>query len=185
MESPLVDIQSVDGQALGHLRARSRAARTGAHAVSAGGRNGLIWWVLSVALIRFGKTQQKQAAVDGVLAWSATQAAGFVVKRLFDRRRPSTGIGKQPDSPSMPSTHTANAFAYTVAAGCRSPDLAVPLAALAITVGWSRLALNRHFPTDVLAGAVLGSSIGLTIAGARRPLLTHTRTTTCCPRGGG
>jgi membrane-associated phospholipid phosphatase len=90
-------------------------------------------------------------------------AAGMAGKLLTGRPRP----GDSPDSDgympfggqdAMPSGHTAMAFAFATAL---SDDIdrtwaTVGLYTLATGVGWSRINDNRHWLTDVAAGAALG-----------------------------
>jgi len=61
-------------------------------------------------------------------------------------------------SPSFPSGHTADAFAFAVALGLvyRKWYLYVPCLVWAALVGYSRMNLGVHFPSDVLAGAIIG-----------------------------
>ncbi|MBN2141098.1 MAG: phosphatase PAP2 family protein [Desulfovibrionaceae bacterium] len=64
---------------------------------------------------------------------------------------------------SYPSAHAANTMALAVLAmllwpGTRPFALAAPL-----VVGWSRLYLGKHFPTDVLAGWMLGLVAALAV----------------------
>ncbi len=96
-----------------------------------------------------------------------------VVKPLVGRPRPFevievTLINARPHSRSFPSGHAAMAAAGALA-GTRMVPLAGwvlwPLAALVIA---SRIYLTMHWPTDVLAGALLGFTIAWFVIGGRR-----------------
>lgn len=95
-------------------------------------------------------------------------AGAFVVtygmKFLVDRERP---YDKYPDrlhpysyesSPSFPSSHTSSAFALATSLCVRYPKWYViaPSALWACSVGMSRMNEGVHYPSDVLAGAVMG-----------------------------
>jgi undecaprenyl-diphosphatase len=91
----------------------------------------------------------------------------------------------------MPSSHTASAVAYTIAVGTQLPVAALPLGAVAAAVAWSRLATDRHFPSDVFVGALIGAAVGGTIAttAGLQPRFTHSpseraasRRSEHCPR---
>ncbi len=62
-------------------------------------------------------------------------------------------------SPSFPSGHTADAFAFAVAVCLVYPKwyTIIPGLIWASLVGYSRMSLGVHFPSDVLAGAIIGS----------------------------
>ena len=86
-------------------------------------------------------------------------------KQLFPRRRPDrlqTNKGdnvRMPTSSSFPSGHAASAFAFATAASAELPQASLPLYGLATIVGYSRVHVGVHYPSDVLTGAVLGSAI--------------------------
>ena len=64
-----------------------------------------------------------------------------------------------PTQLSFPSAHATTSFAAArVYSAAGAP--AVPLYLLAVALSASRLYLGVHYPSDVLAGAVLGSVIG-------------------------
>jgi undecaprenyl-diphosphatase len=69
-----------------------------------------------------------------------------------------------PTSTSFPSGHAASAFAFATAAGQRVPALWIPLRALALLIGYSRIHTGVHYPGDVVAGAVVGTTCGWTVA---------------------
>jgi len=103
------------------------------------------------------------AAVAGMLA-----AVGLVqgpIKSLFPRRRPFATrlvivVGKKPVDSSFPSGHTAGSFAAATALAAFYPGERPLLLLFASAVGFSRVYLGHHFPSDVLIGAGLGALIG-------------------------
>jgi len=54
-----------------------------------------------------------------------------------------------------------NAFAAAAVLALSFPFLAAPLVVLAASIGVSRVVLGLHFPSDVWAGAALGTVIGV------------------------
>ena len=65
-----------------------------------------------------------------------------------------------PSDASFPSGHTAASFAAVGALRAAGSRLWLPLLALAALIGFSRLYLYVHWPSDVLAGAMLGWGLG-------------------------
>ena len=118
-------------------------------------------------VIRLGWTTTAGLAVNGILA--------FGIKYAANRTRPYvTYPDLQPafieSDPSFPSGHTSFAF-YTATMLSIHTDkwyVIAPLYTWATAVGYSRLHLGVHYPTDVLAGAVVGAgSAWLTYKGSR------------------
>ena len=76
-----------------------------------------------------------------------------------------------PTSRSLPSGHSASAFAFATGVGHALPLAAVPLRLFAAAVAYSRVHTGVHYPGDVVAGALAGTAIAQATAYAtdRRP----------------
>lgn len=134
------------------------------------------WWMKGVAFVAVGAVGDVRARrplpVASLVAAVSVGIGSLVVallKETVDRPRPAhadpgidTVVGT-PGSPSFPSGHTATAFAAAAVVGAFYPRLRWPLYGLAALVGFSRIYLGVHFTLDVVAGAILGLSIGLGI----------------------
>ena len=89
---------------------------------------------------------------------------GTVAKRLIGRVRPSIRgpfayepLSWRPDFASFPSGHTTTAFAALVALGIIFPRARIVLCAYALLIAASRVVVSAHYPSDVIAGAALGT----------------------------
>ena len=65
---------------------------------------------------------------------------------------------------SFPSGHATTAFAMAVALGFMLPRLRVPLAVLAVAIALSRIVVQAHFASDIVAGGALGIGTALVVA---------------------
>ena len=140
--------------------------------LSLAGSYALIWLVIAAALLARKTTRQAGAAA--VVSIALAESAVAFLKSIFMRPRPfmvdssAALIINPPGDWSFPSGHAAVACACAVAIamsfGARRWSIWLPIAALAALMAFSRLYLFVHWPTDVLAGAVLGAGIG-TIVG--------------------
>lgn len=88
-----------------------------------------------------------------VLKYSINRSRPFEVYNFIQ----NVGEG---GSPSIPSGHTADAFAIATAICLAYPKwyVIIPFSAWACAVGYSRMDLGVHYPSDVLVGALIGSS---------------------------
>jgi len=101
------------------------------------------------------------------LAFAIERPVYFVLKNSFKRDRPEAAlinfqsIIKPSDKFSFPSGHTSAAFMMATLIGHFIPSLVIPVFFWASLVGFSRVVLGVHFPTDTLVGAMMGVSIAL------------------------
>jgi membrane-associated phospholipid phosphatase len=65
-----------------------------------------------------------------------------------------------PSSTSFPSGHSGSAAAFAVAVGDVLPGLRLPLGVAAAIVAFSRIYTGVHYPSDIVAGAVVGGLLG-------------------------
>lgn len=105
-------------------------------------------------------------------SWSATGASalvlGALVKPAFSRERPETSHvspGQRPrtstSSSAFPSGHLGATAAFTVVASRARPRLAPWLVANAVVTAYSRLYTARHFLSDLVVGAAIGTAVGI------------------------
>ncbi len=135
--------------------------------------NSRLWLAIAAALAVTGGQAGRRSAVRGTVAIGVTSAlVNLEVKTLWSRRRPdraSAGVPDQrdvrmPASTSFPSGHTASAFAFASAVGLDQPWLGLALRILAAAVGYSRVHTGVHYPSDVVAGALIGANTGQAVA---------------------
>jgi undecaprenyl-diphosphatase len=129
------------------------------------GEHGEIWIAFTLILLLFRRTRKAGLAMAIALI-SYLIAGDFILKPLFARPRPCdvntavTILVKRPHGHSLPSGHTASAFAAAFALWLQNRKLGVPALVLAAFIAFTRLYLYVHFPTDVLGGLVLGLALG-------------------------
>ena len=139
--------------------------------VTAIGRGGLVWVAVAWWHARHHPHLRMAAwrvVLAVLLAWLV---ADVTLKPLFHRERPFrasttlTVVGPPPRDHSMPSGHAATAAAGAFALAAMWPQARAAAWTLAALVAVSRLYLGVHYPTDVLAGFIIGLLIAWLVVG--------------------
>jgi undecaprenyl-diphosphatase len=94
-----------------------------------------------------------------------------VVKRTVGRRRPAEvvrllSLVREPDRFSFPSGHATASMSVALVYGVALPALAAPLLILAMLVGFSRVRLGVHYPSDVLVGQLIAAGTASVLSAA-------------------
>lgn len=101
------------------------------------------------------------------LAFLVERPLYFTMKNGFKRNRPQAALKgfnsliTPSDQFSFPSGHTSAAFMMATIIGYFIPVLLLPLLIWAAMVGFSRVVVGVHFPTDTLVGMFLGVSVAV------------------------
>lgn len=120
--------------------------------------------VLIYGLLKHDSLAKRNGILIGAsLASSAALTIGL--KYAVDRQRPFEAyplLFQKKDvggGPSFPSGHTSSAFSTATSLSLCYPKWYViaPSALWAVGVGYSRMELGVHYPTDVIAGAIIGA----------------------------
>lgn len=138
------------------------------------GDNGIFWIALSLILLIPKKTRKLGVYVAGGLLM-ATVINNLGLKELFARVRPFNFDGwpesyqyvypdlvAKPGSLSFPSGHTSTSIGAALPFLMKANKKAgIPIFIVAILIGLSRIYVHVHYPTDVLAGMIVGVIAGL------------------------
>ena len=127
------------------------------------GDAGLLWIALSLAML-FRKPTRRAGALALCAMLLGLIVTNLTIKPLISRPRPwldwpIVPLVVENDPNSFPSGHTCAAFAAAMAWVRTLPQRRdrVIVAVMAVLMGLSRLYVGVHYPSDVLAGAVIGS----------------------------
>ncbi len=146
-------------------RGHSPGMESAAKALGKAGNNGLVWVVLGLALALLDPDRRESWLICAALGPIAI-ALNYGIKLAVRRPRPVLEglppLGGAPSSLSFPSAHALSSFAVATAMVRVDPATAgALLVALALSLG--RPYLGMHYPSDVLAGALLGVALGLIV----------------------
>ena len=132
------------------------------------GTAGLVWFVLGVILILKEEIKDHwflaPIVAAGGTSWLLVEK---IIKPWAARSRPALEagaiiVGDGRTDFSFPSGHATIAWAMAVVLSRKEPKWRWLFYTLAILISFSRIYLGKHYPLDVVAGALLGAVIGQT-----------------------
>jgi membrane-associated phospholipid phosphatase len=160
-------LQSLDSRVLYAMRTRfhSPAAEAVGKALGKIGEYGAVWFAIGIVLAFVDPDNGEDWVLAGVLGPVAI-LLNFVVKVIVRRPRPVLEglppLGGAPSSLSFPSAHATASFACATAMTRIAPEAGF-LFILAVAIAACRPYLGMHYPSDVIAGAILGAGLGLVV----------------------
>ena len=130
------------------------------------GNAGMIWILFTCLLLMIPRTRRWGAALAAALCLDAI-ICNILLKPMVCRIRPCDVnqtiqlLIARPADYSFPSGHTGAAFAVASVMFIGMPkQIGIPALLVATLIGFSRIYLGVHFPTDVLGGVIVGCLTG-------------------------
>ena len=125
------------------------------------GEHAAVWIVLGLVGLAVDRPRRRRWA-RALASVVGTYLLNTAIKGVFRRARPAfddlPALVATPTALSFPSAHASSSFAAARAYSAMLP--AAPLYATAAAMGLSRVYLGVHYPSDIAAGALLGTIAG-------------------------
>jgi undecaprenyl-diphosphatase len=127
--------------------------------------DGAFWYALIGALALLGGTHGRDVAMQMLLAGALNLPLYYWLKHTIGRPRPYDqcpdirACARALDRFSFPSGHALHGFTFLVICTWYFPLAVLALVPVVALIAVSRVALGLHYPSDVLAGAVIGTSV--------------------------
>lgn len=144
------------------------------------GNAGVVWFLTSFFLIvipavgKESKEHLKERRIAGIILIISIVfefiCVNIFIKNIVNRPRPFLSDESllpliRPGESSFPSGHAASSFAAATSLFLYKKKAGIPAYLLAAAIAFSRLYIGVHYPTDVLAGMVIGIVCGVAVNG--------------------
>jgi len=150
------------------MHGHSEPAETVMKALGLAGEHGFVWAGIGAIGASVDEKRRSQYLTAALVAPAAV-IVNYGFKVGFGRERPliedHPALARAPSKLSFPSAHATSSVAAATALGRVQPLARPYLFALAATICVGRPYLGMHYPSDVLAGAVLGFGLGMLAPG--------------------
>jgi membrane-associated phospholipid phosphatase len=170
----LAAIGNADQALLRFLRTRGHAepVETAMRALGMAGEYAAIW--IAAGGVGASIDERRRAQwLRGAAVGPAAILVNYAVKVTIGRQRPviedHPALARAPTKLSFPSAHASSSVAAATALGRVEPRARPCLYTLAAAICIGRPYLGMHYPSDVLAGVVLGVGIGSVVPGLGKP----------------
>jgi len=130
----------------------------------------LVLATTEVCVIAFGGENGDRVAFINAVAIGLTFLVSHIIKLLVYRVRPHDDLPdimpliKAPDKYSFPSSHAAGTFCTATTIGFFYREVIPLVFLIAFTISISRFIARLHYPSDILAGAMIGTSVALAVS---------------------
>lgn len=128
------------------------------------------WFLILTTIVLLIMVKTRRIGVEAAASLILTFIIGnLIIKSIVGRIRPYDAytflqaIVSKPIDSSFPSGHTSNSFAVAVAILLNDRKLGIPAVIVAAMIAFSRLYNVVHYPTDVIAGLILGTTAAVTV----------------------
>jgi len=128
----------------------------------------VLWHIINLATLAVRPSKRREAVRLAVALGVESILVNGIVKRLFKRERPAllderVYDVRRPKTTSFPSGHSSSASLAAVLLSASMPRARKLWWMLAVIVAASRIHNRMHHPSDVAAGAIGGTAMGMAI----------------------
>lgn len=123
------------------------------------------------------RAAERRRVILAVVAMLIAMGVCQIPSDFFYRPRPVIALpgafsltGEPAGASSFPSTHSGAKFAITIVAAWGKPRWGALLWTLTMAASGSRVYVGMHYPSDVIAGAVIGLLVGLSLLALKEEL---------------